>query len=147
LVKANKQFPTYLYFPYLEELYLSRDNPYDIIEAYKEAIQRSPDEPILNFLLGKLYLRLEMLDEAMGEFNEVLVKGIEFPLLHFLIGEVHDRFRRYQEASEAYKKTAKIQTEGNGLLYSCTTCHKRSGEWVDRCPHCNNWNTYQINLG
>jgi tetratricopeptide (TPR) repeat protein len=146
LVKANKQFPTYLYFPYLEELYLSRDNPSAIIETYKDAIRRSPSEVRLSFLLGKLYLRLEMLDEAMGQFEDVLSKGTEFPLVHFMIGEVHDRFRRYQEAGEAYKKAAQIPAEGNGLLYNCTTCHNRTTDWRDRCPHCHNWNTFQMEL-
>lgn len=144
LLKANKQFPTYLYFPYLEELYLSQDNPSAIIEAYKDAIRRSPDDVRLCFLLGKLYLRLEMLDEAIGQFEEVLSKGTEFPLVHFMIGEIHDRFRRYQEAGKAYKNAARIPAEGNGLLYNCTTCHNRTTDWLDRCPNCHNWNTFQM---
>jgi tetratricopeptide (TPR) repeat protein len=146
LVKANKQFPTYLYFPYLEELYLSQDKPSAIIEAYKDAIHRSPEEVRLNFLLGKLYLRLEMLDETMGQFEEVLSKGTDSPSVHFMIGEVHDRFHRYQEASTEYKKAALTLRDGNGLLYACTICKTQSEHWMDRCPHCHNWNTYQMNL-
>jgi tetratricopeptide (TPR) repeat protein len=146
LVKANKQSPNYLYFPHLEELYLKQENPSAIIDAYKKAIQRSPDEVRLNLLLGKLYLGLEMLDEAMGQFEEVLSKDSDSPSVHFMIGEVHERFRRWQEATDEYKKAALAPVEENTAHFTCTTCNNKVPDWADRCPQCHNWNTFQMNL-
>ena len=48
----------------LEELYLEMGEPSEIIRVYQEAAQRHPQDPALKFYLGKLYYRLEMVDEA-----------------------------------------------------------------------------------
>lgn len=147
LVKANKQSPNYLYFPHLEELYLKQESPAAIIDAYKKAIQRSPDEVRLNLLLGKLYLGLEMLDEAMGQFKEVLSKDSDSPSVHFMIGEVHERFRRWQEASDEYKQASSASAEECAVHFVCSTCNNNTADWVDRCPQCHNWNTSQMTAG
>lgn len=146
LEKANKQNPSYLYFPYLEELYLKKENPSGIIEAYKDAIKRSAGEVRLNLLLGKLYLKLEMLNEAMDQFQEILSKDYDSSSLHLMMGEVHERFRRYDAACEDYKKAIQIPAEVNEVLYTCNICNKQRSGWVDRCSHCYNWNTYQMDL-
>ena len=49
----------------LEELYLEMGEPSEIIRIYQEACQRHPHNSALKFYLGKLYYRLEMVDEVL----------------------------------------------------------------------------------
>src|SRR3989337_3932277 len=55
----------------LEDFYLQQGEPEKIIWIYKKAISLNPQNPALKFYLGKLYYRLEMLDEAFDILAEL----------------------------------------------------------------------------
>src|SRR6185436_12608385 len=52
----------------IEDHYLREEQPGRALEALKSAVWKSRDDILPRFFLGKLYLRLEMLDEALAEF-------------------------------------------------------------------------------
>src|SRR6185503_7886465 len=55
----------------LEELFLEQGEPSEIIRVYQEALSQDPNNPALQFYLGKLYYRLEMVDEAFDILSTV----------------------------------------------------------------------------
>ena len=54
----------------LEELFLEQGEPSEIIRIYQEALQQDPHNAVLQFYLGKLYYRLEMVDEAFDILSD-----------------------------------------------------------------------------
>ncbi|MDA8170159.1 MAG: tetratricopeptide repeat protein [Nitrospiraceae bacterium] len=127
----------------LEDLLINLGEPDRIIKLYQTAILRRPGEPVLKFLLGKLYYRLEMVDDALE-----ILKGFDsaesYQPLYTLLGELYMRREHYKEAARAFRKAMDI-TPWN-LFYSCKSCGHLSAEWSGRCPGCGQWNTYSFDL-
>src|SRR6266581_4578307 len=55
----------------IEDHYLGQEQPRRAIEALKAAIWKSKKDIIPRFFLGKLYYRLEMIDEALQQFSQM----------------------------------------------------------------------------
>ncbi len=55
----------------LEDLYIGRSEPQGAIDLYKSALKARPRDIDINIFLGRLYLRLEMLEEAIKEFERI----------------------------------------------------------------------------
>ena len=65
----------------LEELFLEQGEPSEIIRVYQEALRQDPNNPALQFYLGKLYYRLEMVDEAFDILSTV--EGVQDQLADY----------------------------------------------------------------
>ncbi|MDA8387392.1 MAG: tetratricopeptide repeat protein [Nitrospiraceae bacterium] len=127
----------------LEDMLINLGEPDRIIKLYQGALDRSPNDPVLKFLLGKLYCRLEMIDDALET-----LRGFEsaenFPSVYGLLGDLYMRRERYENAAAAFKKAVDMQP--SKLFYCCSSCGHLSAEWAGRCPGCGKWNTYAFNL-
>ena len=127
----------------LEDMLINLGEPDRIIKLYQAALDRHPNDPVLKFLLGKLYSRLEMIDDALDT-----LKGFEsaenFPSVYGLLGDLYMRRERYKDAAGAFKKAVDMQP--SRLFYCCSSCGHLSSEWSGRCPGCGKWNTYAFNL-
>src|SRR5262245_40073449 len=65
----------------IEDHYLGQEQPRRAIEALKAAIWKSKKDIIPRFFLGKLYYRLEMIDEALQQFSQMKGRVTYFPAL------------------------------------------------------------------
>ena len=72
----------------LEDLYLRQGEPGKAIELYKQAVTWRPQDISLKFFLGKLFYRLEMVDEAFDILSSVDWGDKEFPDVHKLLGNI-----------------------------------------------------------
>lgn len=126
----------------LEDLLINLGDPPRIIKTYKNALSARPADNTLKFFLGKLYYRLEMIEDAFD-----VLKAVEtaepFPGLHHLLGELHLRRRECERAVAEFKKTFEMK-KALRVPYSCSSCGYRAQEWSGRCPNCKNWNTYDF---
>lgn len=125
----------------LEELYLEMGEPSDIIRVYQEAIQRHPHNPALKFYLGKLYYRLEMVDEAYDLLSALEAPQEQLSDFHKIMANLHLRKHNMEEAVEELKKALGFRKRVI-VPYACTHCREESLEWSGRCRHCGLWNTY-----
>ncbi len=127
----------------LEDLLINKGEPDRIIKLYQNALAANPSDPMLKFLLGKLYQRLEMIDDALES-----LKGFEsaenFSPVCSLLGELYMRRERYEKAAHAFKRAADMQP--CKLFYSCSSCGHLSSEWGGRCPGCGKWNSYRFDI-
>lgn len=129
----------------LEDHFLSLGEPNKIIELYQDALSRNPNDPLLSFFLGKLYWRLEMIDDAYDILSS-LDSGIEgFPDLHKLLGDIYLRRGSCEKAAQEFKKALGFM-EAVVVPYRCSNCDYQSTEWSGKCPKCGMWNTYTITL-
>jgi lipopolysaccharide biosynthesis regulator YciM len=127
----------------LEDLYMDAEDPTTLLSFYRSALLAKTDDLMLRMFLGKLCLRLEMVDEALEQLYAVESAGVAFPQLHYLLAEAHRRRNRLEEAMNEYR-----QALGNlntlRLAYKCDACGGESAEWQSRCPECGTWGTFSL---
>jgi tetratricopeptide (TPR) repeat protein len=129
----------------LEDLLISISEPSRLIRIYRSGISRNPNDPVTKFFLGKLFHRLEMIDDSFDTLSGIDTGGASYPELHLLMGNLYMRKRQLEKAVLEFKKAADIKTAFR-LPYCCNHCGYRADDWSGRCPDCRNWSTYQFNL-
>ncbi len=134
-----------IFLTMLEEHYLQNEEPLQAIEALKGCIARARKDTLARFWLGKLYFRLEMLDDAMSVLTSLEGRATYAPTLHYLLGRIHERRRNHLEATAAYRKVIR-EMELVQLDYLCRSCRATSTDWTDRCESCGEWNTIEVNF-
>jgi len=126
----------------LEDFYLEMGEPEKILRLYRKAISDDPGNTVLRFYLGRLYYRLEMVDDALETLQEIETHVDSFPDLHKILGNLYQRRGDLSLAIEAFKKALKLQTRVL-IPYYCPDCDNHTFEWAGRCSRCGLWNSYQ----
>jgi lipopolysaccharide biosynthesis regulator YciM len=129
----------------LEEHYLQQEQPLAAIEALKRCIAGARKDTLPRFYLGKLYFRLEMLDDAQAVLSSLEGRASYAPTLHFLLGRIHERRDNHADAASEYRKVIK-EMELVHLEYRCVGCGETVMDWTDRCAGCGDWNSVEINF-
>jgi lipopolysaccharide biosynthesis regulator YciM len=143
--KAYKMTSSILLLHRLEDLYLKQGEPGKAIEIYKQAVTWKPQDTTLKFFLGKLYYRLEMVDEAFDILSTVDWGDKEFPDVHKLLGNIYLRRGSLGLAASEFKKAMGFKKQII-IPYVCSNCELKMNEWAGRCPNCGKWNTFGVNL-
>ncbi|MFQ5647068.1 MAG: tetratricopeptide repeat protein, partial [bacterium] len=143
LERAIKQSPSVILLLEMERICLEQENPSRIIELYDGSINKQPSDYRLNLLLGHLYLRLEMLDEAVAQFEEVVNKGHDVPALHIYRAELLQRLENYEKACNEYRIGCSLENN-KILVFSCANCSFESSTYLHRCPQCSRWNLFDL---
>lgn len=129
----------------LEEHFLEREQPMQAIEALKRCAGRARRDTLARFHLGKLYFRLEMLDDSLSVLTALEGRTSYAPTLHYLVGQIHERRKNFREAAGEYRRVIK-ETELAQLEYRCRSCGTRAPEWTDRCGACGEWGSVEIDF-
>src|SRR5262245_60845795 len=114
----------------IEDHYLREEQPRRAIETLKSAVWKARKDILPRFFLGKLYLRLEMLDEALAEFSRMKSRVAHFPALHYHLARIHERHGNYREAIRELE-TLLSQSEALRVEYACALCARRYPEWTE----------------
>jgi len=134
-----------IFLTLLENHHLEREQPLAAIEALKECVARVRHDTLPRFHLGKLYFRLEMLDDALSVLGSLEGRASYAPSLHYLLARIHDRRQNWREAANAYRKVIK-EMDLVQLSYACRACDAPCTEWTPRCASCGRWNTTEVNF-
>ena len=134
-----------IFLTVLEEHYLQREKPLAAIEALKRCIANSTRDTLPRFYLGKLYFRLEMLDDAFSVLSTLEGRASYAPTLHYLLGRIHERRDNHVQASAEYRKVIK-EMELVQLEYRCRACQASLMVWASRCSSCDEWNTIEVDF-
>ncbi len=144
----NKAFETTgspIFLEVLEDHFLEKERPFEAIEALKSCIARSKNDIVPKFFLGKLYFRLEMLDDALSILEPIKDRITYAPTLHYLLGRIHEKRKNFRDSTEAFRKVIRdadiIKQE-----YICFACQEKLPDWYDRCPKCGEWSSIEINF-
>ncbi len=143
--KAYKMTSSIMMLLRLEDLYLKQGEPGKAIEIYTQAVHWSPQNISLKFFLGKLYYRLEMIDEAFDILSTVDWGDKDFPDVHKLLGNIYLRRGSLGLAASEFKKALGFKKQII-IPYTCSNCELRTTDWSGRCPNCGKWNTFGVNL-
>jgi tetratricopeptide (TPR) repeat protein len=129
----------------LEDLLINLGEPARLIRTYRKTISENPNDQMLKFFLGKLYYRLEMVDDALETLSPLSDAPDTYPDIYRLMGELYLRRDQCEKAVEEFKKTDEFKKTFR-LPYCCSVCGHSEQDWLGRCPQCRNWNTYQFDL-
>jgi len=129
----------------LEEHYLAEEDPGGAIHALQAVAGRASRDFMPRFFLAKLYLRLEMIDEACKEFQALSSRATDSPTLHAYLGYVLERRDQYREAAGQYRRLI-TRLDYLKLQYRCQVCDERYPDWKDRCGVCGEWNQVSLDL-
>jgi tetratricopeptide (TPR) repeat protein len=129
----------------VEQFYLDREQPTLALEHLGRVAFSSRKDLIPRFALGKLYRRLEMLDEALDQFERVQEQAPESPTLHYYLGNIHERKGNFQVASSEYRKVIK-SSQILKVQYVCSACGEKYADWIERCRKCGKWNVIDADL-
>lgn len=124
----------------LERAYREEGRPARMIALYRDAAARAPDSIALALALGRVYLDLEMLDEAADQFEKVEVRVPDAPGVHAYLGAVFERRGEVREAFEEYRRALRL-AGGFDWPERCAACGAPAPGWRDRCPQCGRWNS------
>ena len=129
----------------IEDHYLSLEQPRRAIEALKSAIWKSQKDIIPRFFLGKLYYRLEMIDEALQQFSQMKGRVTYFPALHYHLAKIMERQGHLREALKELELVLR-QAEVLKVEYACATCSRKYPAWIDYCDRCGEWNSVAVDF-
>lgn len=122
LEKAYEQTSSIIVLARIEDLLINLGDPARLIRIYRNSISKVPRDQTLKFFMGKLYYRLEMLDDAFDILTIVDEGGTPYPELHYLLGNIYLRRRQCERSVEEFKKV--IETNQPFMLpYRCRNCH------------------------
>jgi lipopolysaccharide biosynthesis regulator YciM len=134
-----------IFLTLLENHYLRREQPMAAIEALKKCISLARRDTVARFYLGKLYFRLEMLDDALEVLSSLEGRSGSAPSLHYLLGRIHERRENWRHATVAYR-TVILETDLVRLEYKCRACGAAVADWAPRCDACGEWNTIEVDF-
>jgi len=124
----------------LEELFLEQGEPSEIIRTYQEALQQDPHNAMLQFYLGKLYYRLEMVDEAFDILSTIEGPQDQMVDYHKIMANLFLRKQHMEQAVVELKKALQFKKRVV-VPYVCTACQQETTEWAGRCRRCGSWNS------
>jgi len=128
----------------LEDLLISIGEPSRLIRIYKNSVANDPDNSTLKMFLGKLYHRLEMLDDAV-EVLEDIDSASSYPEISKILGNIYLKRNQPEKAVEEFRKVIDMK-KAFRLPYCCSNCGFFSYDWSGRCPSCKEWNTFMFDI-
>ena len=127
----------------MEDLYLEMGEPGEMLRIYQQALARRNNDPSLKLALGKLYYRLEMIDDAFDMLSTL--EGVQDPsgdILH-IMASLYIRKGDTETALMEMQEVISRSRAGMTPLV-CNACRYETREWSGRCPACGRWNTMAV---
>ncbi len=127
----------------IEDYLLDEEEPLRAIEVMRSVIALAPDDLLPRFFLGRLYYRLEMLEDADKVLAGLEDRIEELPTYHYLFGRIRERRGEIRRAAMSYR-TAVNQLGVRESVYRCRVCVSEYDDWRGRCGACGSWNAVEL---
>jgi lipopolysaccharide biosynthesis regulator YciM len=124
----------------LERAHRDDGRPTRMIALYRRALERAPGDLALAVALGRVYLELEMLDEAADQLEKVEARAADVPAVHAFLAAVFERRGEWGEACAEYRRALELAHLWE-WPHRCAHCGSPIAGWRDRCPGCQRWNS------
>ncbi len=129
----------------IEDLYLEKEEAAKALEAINHIRFQVEKDTLPRFFLGRLYYRLEMIEEAYKFLSSLQPFAPNSIVLNYLLATLEERLGKKEKAQASLKKCLgnydAIVNE-----YYCFNCGKSLKNWQDRCPFCGAWASIEINF-
>jgi lipopolysaccharide biosynthesis regulator YciM len=129
----------------LEDLLIAEGEPGRLLRIYQNAISSQPKDKGLKFMLGRLYARLEMIDDAIETLESIDAWAYPNPDLHAVKADLYRKRNQSGKAMEELRIAVDMQRTG-GNQFKCTACGFITADWAGRCQGCRAWNALALNV-
>ncbi len=129
----------------IEDLYLEKEEATKALEAINHIRFQVEKDTLPRFFLGRLYYRLEMVDEAYKLLSSLQPFAPNSVVLNYLLATLEERFGKKDKALQSLKKSLENYDALKNEYY-CFNCQKPLKTWQDRCPFCGAWASIEINF-
>lgn len=123
----------------LEDLCIRESAPERILERYNREILTHPNGMNMRLLLARLYLRLEMVDNAIEELERLQNEGEDGFYHSVLLGEAYLRRKQGGRAAHLFHRALGLDREYTPH-FKCP-CGADTVAWSARCESCGQWDT------
>jgi tetratricopeptide (TPR) repeat protein len=130
----------------LEDLCIETERPQSMIRIYSRLQQEFPSDYDVNLFLGKFFLRLEMIDEALEQLLKAESLEPERESVNILLAEAFRRRNHFESACHHYQRAYGYKRRYL-IPFRCASCGSSTIKWTPRCPGCGAWNGYAIDHG
>jgi lipopolysaccharide biosynthesis regulator YciM len=129
----------------IEDHFIEREEPLAALETMRALIHAADNDLLPRFFLGRLYYRLEMLDEAQRTLTGLGERIRSSPTYHFLRGSIELRQSHLEAAVSAYADCLSELGLGSAE-YVCRVCQHKTPDWRDFCARCRSWNSIELDF-
>lgn len=129
----------------LEDHFIEQEDPMRAIETLREIIAQASNDVLARFFLGRLYYRLEMLEEAERTLQPLGESVEKSPTYHFILARIRERRGEMGRAASSYRRCVR-QLGLATSRFRCRSCGTSWEEWHDRCDRCGLWNSVELAL-
>ncbi len=145
LEKSYEETVSMIILARLEDLLINVGEPGRLLRVYKTSLSKNPQDQGIKFFLGKVYYRLEMIDDAFETLLSIDTGHAAYPELYQLMGNLYLKRHQPDKAVDEFRKALDMKVALK-IPYCCRECGNASSEWSGRCESCKKWNTLQFNL-
>ena len=142
---AFKKLHHHALFLKVEEVFMKGSDPRKILDRYESAITADPDDATLKLMHARLYLKLEMVDDAMAVLDRLSSEGEEGFYHQVLLGEAFARREDTRKVSALLKAALGLDKELTPP-FQCSCCDRRLPGYAARCPSCARWSTFVMSV-
>ncbi len=122
------------FLPRIENLLIVHlEDPREALRYFSSLVERDTKSLRLRYYLGRVYYRLEMIDDAIHILSQLEQQVDSFPELNELMGRISLKRGNVSDAARALADT------GPTLTYACTHCGIPTPEWQAGCDRCDTW--------
>lgn len=128
-----------------EDYFIENEEPARAIETLQRLAGDKDRDLLVRFFLGRLYYRLEMLEEALRVLESLRERLDLSPTYHYLIGRI--RLRREDLPLALGHYQAALHRLGlPAARFLCSQCGHHHDEWHGRCSACGTWNSIELDI-
>jgi predicted Zn-dependent protease len=140
LGKSEEPYPLLLK---IEDLCIKKSAPDKALDRYRKEVYTHPGDLRMRQLLARLYLRLEMVGQAVEELERLYNESGDDYYTKVLLGAAYLRNGEADRAALLFAKA--LMLEGDlSPIFKCSVCDAAAGQWAARCPACGEWNTLEM---
>jgi len=129
----------------IEDLYLEKEEAAKALEAINHIRFQVEKDTLPRFFLGRLYYRLEMIEDAYKFLSSLQPFAPNSIVLNYLLATLEERLGKKEKALNSLKKCIE---KYDAIIneYYCFSCGKSLKNWQDKCPYCGAWASIEINF-
>lgn len=128
-----------------EDYFIENEEPARAIETLQKLSGDKETDLLVRFFLGRLYYRLEMLDDSLRILESLRERLDLSPTYHYLIGRIRQR-RSDLPLAVGHYQTALQRLRLPAARYVCARCGAEHEEWQGRCGGCGAWSSIDLDL-
>lgn len=122
------------FLPAIENLFIVQlEEPREAIRYFTTLVERDPNSLPLRYFLGRIYYRLEMIDDALHVLTQLEHQAGASPAINEMVGRISLRRGEVGEALSAFGEASPA------VPYDCKKCGMGHDAWAARCAACGTW--------